>query len=144
MTGPHLTGYTSVFGLPLSPADRISATVAATAGGVASNVYDIAHFQRSLVTGQLLPAGLLKQMETPVPVSVSGSFGYGLGLMSIDTGCGRFVGHQGGIPGYETWALTSLDGRRQLVLEVNTDTASRPATATYNALLAAVVWAACG
>jgi hypothetical protein len=46
---------------------------------------------------------------------------YGTGVVRLDDHfpCGAFIGHGGGIPGYESVAYGSLDGRRQFALVVN-------------------------
>jgi hypothetical protein len=57
-------------------------------------------------------------MTTPVPTGQPG-FGYSLGLIVIDTPLGRLVGHDGAIPGFYNYVLSTVDGRRQLGIMVN-------------------------
>jgi D-alanyl-D-alanine carboxypeptidase len=52
-------------------------------------------------------------------VATGSGFRYGLGLVSIELPCGTFWGHEGGLPGYENWALSSSDGEDQVVMMVN-------------------------
>src|SRR5690606_36609822 len=75
----------------------------------------------TLMGGKLLPPALMEEMRRAVPVSASQSPGqsYGLGLARLDLGpeCGGSVwGHTGGIPGYHTFAFSTPDGSRRLVM----------------------------
>jgi D-alanyl-D-alanine carboxypeptidase len=86
-------------------------------GNMVSTVDDVARFHRALLRGRLLPPGLLRAMQTTV--DTGSGFRYGLGLVSIELPCGTFWGHEGGLPGYENWALSSSDGEDQVVMMVN-------------------------
>ncbi|MFF3068642.1 hypothetical protein [Kitasatospora sp. NPDC057936] len=85
--------------------------------------------------GRLLrPAELAAMQQT---TARGGGHDYGLGLQRMDTPCGTFWGHSGGIPGYNTMMLGSADGGRQFATSLTpyelTDQAG--ATAALNALI---------
>jgi len=84
------------------------------AGAVVSNAADLARFYTALMSGQLLTPWLLNQMTTTVQVGQG--FGYGLGIYTQDTPCGPVWGHDGGIPGYVSFAYTDHSGSRSAVV----------------------------
>ena len=57
-------------------------------------------------------------MRTTVNMGETGQ-DYGLGLVRLESPCGRIEGHDGSIPGYRSFALTTADGRRQAALVAN-------------------------
>jgi D-alanyl-D-alanine carboxypeptidase len=100
-----------------SPVDvtGVSPSIAWAAGGIVSTAGDLARFYSALLTGQLLPERLLRQMLTTAGV------GYGLGIYPVQTACGTVWGHTGDFPGYNSYAFTARDGTRQAVILVNAD-----------------------
>ena len=83
-----------------------------------STVADVARFYRALLQGRLLPARLLRAMQTTVETGTG--LRYGLGLAALPLPCGGTAwGHEGGLFGYENWALASNDGDQQVVMMVN-------------------------
>jgi D-alanyl-D-alanine carboxypeptidase len=124
MTGPHPKLYESFYGLIDPPRDYSVYDMSwiRTAGAVVSTMSDLDRFYRQLLTGRLLPAAELAEMETTVPMTddqgnVTGH--YGLGVRRFDWGCGTFWGHSGAVFGAETWVISSPDGRRQMALAYN-------------------------
>ncbi|MFJ8359071.1 serine hydrolase domain-containing protein [Streptomyces sp. NPDC093984] len=124
ITGPHPKLYESFYGLIDPPRDYsvYDMSWAGTAGAVVSTMADLDRFYRQLLTGRLLPAAELAEMETTVPMTddqgnVTGH--YGLGVRRFDWGCGTFWGHSGAVFGAETWVISSPDGRRQMALAYN-------------------------
>ncbi|MEV4510429.1 serine hydrolase domain-containing protein [Dactylosporangium sp. NPDC049525] len=118
IAGPHAHGY-----LPLErdggvvPVDitRYEPSIAWAAGEMLSSAADLNRFYGALVRGRLLPAPLLAQMQ-----ATTGPESYGLGLLSLTLPSGATLwGHTGGIFGYETFAMGTADGRRQLTFSVN-------------------------
>ena len=105
---PTITGdgYLDVSGWPPS--------WAWAAGAVVSNADDLARFYTALMSGRLLQPWLLKQMTTTVEVGEG--FGYGLGIYTMSTPCGEVWGHDGGIPGYVSFAYTDRRGSRSSVV----------------------------
>lgn len=133
IAGPHAHGY-----LPLErngavvPVDitRYDPSIAWAAGEMLSSAADLNRFYGALVRGRLLPAPLLAQMQT-----TTGPGNYGLGLLSATLPSGATLwGHTGGIFGYETVAMGTADGRRQLTLSVNPWGAGDPDTALFHLL----------
>jgi D-alanyl-D-alanine carboxypeptidase len=110
---PSITGagYLDVSGWPPS--------WAWAAGAVVSNADDLARFYTALMSGRLLKPWLLKQMTTTVDVGEG--FGYGLGIYTMSTPCGEIWGHDGGIPGYVSFAYTDRRGSRSSVVLLPTE-----------------------
>ncbi|MFD7830928.1 serine hydrolase domain-containing protein [Kitasatospora sp. NPDC059803] len=108
--GPHAHAYLK---LDSGPADvtALNPSMAGPSGAGISTTADLTTFIRALLGGRLLrPAELAEMQKTTAP---GGGQAYGLGLQRVDTPCGAFWGHAGGIPGYSTMMLGSLDGTRQ-------------------------------
>lgn len=91
------------------------------AGGVVSNVGDVARFFDALLSGQVVHGALLDRMLTMrretnhnLPYS-----GYGLGVGAIQTNCGPAYGATGDILGFHTYALTAKSGSRSVVIAEN-------------------------
>jgi D-alanyl-D-alanine carboxypeptidase len=107
--GPHADGYLMAGD---TPADITAwdPTAAGSAGAIISTTADLDRFLTALLGGKLLPPAELAQMQTTDPFTHS----YGLGLMAIPLPCGITVyGHEGGVPGYSSFALSTLDGSRR-------------------------------
>ncbi|MBD0747334.1 serine hydrolase [Streptomyces sp. CBMA152] len=108
---------------PTYDVTELNPSIASSAGEVISNSGDLNRFYRALLTGKLLPQRQLKEMTTTVPLgSGSADSGYGLGLMRNKLPCGTEVwGHDGGIHGSSSVALTTKDGRHSLAFNFNGD-----------------------
>ncbi|GKQ37884.1 serine hydrolase [Streptomyces sp. A012304] len=121
--GPHPKMYESFYGLIDPPRDYsvYDMSWAYTAGAIVSTTDDLNRFYRALLGGRLIGQEALDEMQRTVPVLVGlGSIDYGLGIYSLDIpGCGRFWGHDGGVFGAGTIALSSPDGKRQLAMGWN-------------------------
>ncbi|MFI6740004.1 serine hydrolase domain-containing protein [Nonomuraea sp. NPDC050451] len=120
--GPHSKAYESLFGLIDPPRDYsvYNMSWGGTAGAIVSTMDDLNRFYRALLRGELVGAAQVAEMQKTVPVLVGGaSIDYGLGIYSVDTPCGRFWGHSGGVFGMSTESLSSPDGNRQLSYGVN-------------------------
>jgi D-alanyl-D-alanine carboxypeptidase len=87
------------------------------AGAIVSSADDLRRFFALLLQGRLLPASLLREMETVGP---AGSLRYGLGMAVFATPCGDAWGHTGNVQGTVTVAWNRKDASRQIVLVVNT------------------------
>ncbi|MGP4012335.1 serine hydrolase domain-containing protein [Streptomyces sp. 4N124] len=95
---------------------------AGAAGGMISNSADLNRFYRALMQGRLLPAEQLKEMKTTVTDPDTNDIRYGLGLMDVKLSCGVHVwGHEGGIHGSSSVAVTTADGRHSLAFNFNGD-----------------------
>lgn len=137
--GPHAHGYAPPGLLEDGYVDLSSwsPSLGGAAGAMVSNPADLAKFYQQLLSGRLLPSGLLKEMTTTV--NPQAGFGYGLGIYTTDTPCGTVWGHDGGIPGYVSIAYHDADGDRSAVLLLST----QPDAAIAEAFGAAVMAGVC-
>ncbi|MCX4545727.1 serine hydrolase domain-containing protein [Streptomyces sp. NPDC012746] len=122
--GAHARMYESFYGIIDPPRDYsvYNMTWAGTAGALVSTPQDLNAFYRALLGGDLLPRRQLEQMRATVDVKDDKGavvMRYGLGIYSIDTPCGTAWGHDGGVWGAGTWALSSPDGSRQFAVGYN-------------------------
>jgi D-alanyl-D-alanine carboxypeptidase len=122
VTDPYIHGHRSpshqgvITGPPVDT-DLEAASWTWAAGAIVSSADDLRRFFALLLGGQLLPARLLRAMETVAP---AGSLQYGLGLAVFATPCGEAWGHTGNVQGTVTVAWNRKDALRQIVLVVNT------------------------
>ncbi|MFF4750034.1 serine hydrolase domain-containing protein [Streptomyces sp. NPDC002514] len=101
---------------------RLNPSIASSAGEMISDSADLIRFYRALLGGRLLPARQLKEMKTTVTAEGIPNTGYGLGLMDRTLSCGVHVwGHDGGIHGSSSSAVTTADGRHALAVNFNGD-----------------------
>ncbi|WP_183154308.1 serine hydrolase [Streptomyces shenzhenensis] len=101
---------------------RLNPSIASAAGEMISDSADLTRFYRALLRGDLLPARQLKEMKTTVEIDGVPNAGYGLGLMDRTLSCGVHVwGHDGGIHGSGSSAVTTADGRHALAVNFNGD-----------------------
>jgi D-alanyl-D-alanine carboxypeptidase len=91
------------------------------AGGVVSNIGDVARFYDALLSGQVVHGALLDKMLTMRPETNHNLpyTGYGLGVGTIQTRCGPTYGATGDIPGFHTYALATRNGARSVVVAEN-------------------------
>lgn len=128
--GPHPRGYEHLpeeGGPVLADVTDFNMTAAGAGGALVSTLFDENRFFSALLGGRLLPAAQLAQMRTTVAVDpdrIWPGARYGLGLISTPLDCGgRYWGHGGTTPGFETNGGVGPDGRRvQLVLNQTIDT----------------------
>jgi D-alanyl-D-alanine carboxypeptidase len=84
-----------------------------------STATDLQRFHRALFTGKLLPPALVRRMHENVPATNNPAWPR-LGLEEMHTTCGVTLwGHTGAIPGYQTYAFATLDGKRGIVVSAN-------------------------
>lgn len=120
--GPDFVhAYLSLGGSPLfDVAPLISPSIGWSAGGMVSNARDVTAFYRALLTGKLLPAAQLTELETPSRTSGT----YGLGIDNTVLSCGRAFGHRGDFSNaWRNEVLATKNGKRQAVVMVNVDDA---------------------
>jgi D-alanyl-D-alanine carboxypeptidase len=111
-------GYVSFNGSPLIDVTAaLSPSYAWAAGAIVSNVRDVTTFYRALLTGKLLPAAQLKEME--VPATNAGT--YGLGIDSTYTQCGRAFWHRGDFTAWRNEVIATANGKREAIVMVNVD-----------------------
>ncbi|MCT4351987.1 beta-lactamase family protein [Streptomyces sp. Je 1-79] len=125
--GPHARMYESFFGLIDPPRDYsvVDMSWAGTAGALVSTTSDLNDFYRKLLGGRLLGAAQLREMKTTVPAyetapGEEAKMRYGLGIYTLEMPSGGWYwGHDGGVFGAGTWALSTEDGRRQVAIGYN-------------------------
>ncbi|WP_055490031.1 serine hydrolase [Streptomyces sp. TP-A0356] len=107
---------------PAYDVTTLNPSLASSAGEMISDSADLTRFYSALLTGRLLPPEQLKEMKTTVTVHGIPNAGYGLGLIDRTLSCGVHVwGHDGGIHGSTSLAVTTADGRHSLALNFNGD-----------------------
>ncbi|MER7678501.1 serine hydrolase domain-containing protein [Streptomyces sp. NPDC096934] len=119
--GTHADGYLRPDepGAALVDSTAQTASWAQSAGAIISSTRDLNTFFSALMSGRLMSATRLAQMQRWT--FVNATQGYGLGLRRRDLSCGVSVyGHTGTVQGYYTYAFTSKDGRRSVTALANT------------------------
>ncbi|MFF4830513.1 serine hydrolase domain-containing protein [Streptomyces sp. NPDC001315] len=107
---------------PTYDVTRLNPSIAFSAGEMISDSADLNRFYRALLRGNLLPPKQLKEMKTTVKAEALRNVDYGLGLMDRELSCGVHVwGHDGGIHGSVSSAVTTADGRHSLAVNFNGD-----------------------
>ncbi|AOR37363.1 peptidase [Streptomyces fodineus] len=108
---------------PVYDVTALNPSIASSAGEMISDSADLDRFYGALLGGRLLPPRQLKEMKTTVEMKDSAyPGGYGLGIMETPLSCGvRVWGHDGGIHGSTSTAVTTQDGRRSLAFNSNGD-----------------------
>ncbi len=94
------------------------------AGAIVSNAEDLSRFYSALLSGELLSRESLATMKQTAGAEPGAAAG--LGIFGVDTPCGRFWGHDGGILDYATLVSASEDGDRVAVLSVRDGAPSGP------------------
>ncbi len=128
ISGPHSKAYYPLYGLADPPGEYsvYNMSWGFTAGETISTMEDLNAFYRALLGGHLLPARELAEMKHTVPMADAAGHhtgDYGLGIFTVELpGCGRVWGHDGGVFGMETMALSSEDGRHQIAYGMNETT----------------------
>ncbi|MEV0647568.1 serine hydrolase domain-containing protein [Phytomonospora sp. NPDC050363] len=87
-----------------------------TGGDMISTTRDLHVFISALQRGELLPAELLTEMNTP-----EAKVGYGLGVFVQDApdGGGKIITHNGGISGHAGLMYSTPDGRKTMTASLN-------------------------
>ena len=84
--------------------------------------FDLTHFYRLLIAGNIVSRSSLAQMQRTVPVITfeGKKIEYGLGLHKVEIpGHGTFCGHDGTVWGAGAISMTRADGKRQMSVAVN-------------------------
>ncbi|GAB3449519.1 serine hydrolase domain-containing protein [Actinophytocola sediminis] len=121
LAGPHASGYYRIDPAPRFELTELNPSFAWAAYGVVSTATDIQRFYHALFTGKLLPPALVQRMHEDAPATNNPAWPrYGLGIEEMHTTCGVTLwGHTGAIPGYQTYAFATLDGKREIVVSAN-------------------------
>ncbi|MEV0333362.1 serine hydrolase domain-containing protein [Nocardia sp. NPDC050717] len=110
LRGPHTRGYHQIDGGPVDFTD-FDPSWAATAGDMVATATDLNRFFIALLSGELLPAAQLAEMQRTVPFDRMPGAGYGLALVQRTTSCGAQVwGHGGSIVGFATRNAVTAEG----------------------------------
>ncbi|OAH16257.1 serine hydrolase domain-containing protein [Streptomyces jeddahensis] len=119
LPSPHGRSYTAA-GTDVTALDP---RVAGAAGELVSTLADLGRFYAALLGGRLLPPAELREM-----LNTRATHGrYGMGLYPVRLPCGTTVwGHNGRIAGSYVRTAATRDGRRVLILRVNTDGIADP------------------
>lgn len=120
ISGRHAHGYSRVGARRRFDISVLNQSWAWAAGAIVSTADDLARFYRALLAGRLLRRGLLGEMKTTVPTP-SPVQRYGLGLIRTRLPCGVFWGHGGETLGYQSFADSRADGKRQVMIALNAD-----------------------
>ncbi|HTV17532.1 MAG TPA: serine hydrolase domain-containing protein [Polyangiaceae bacterium] len=120
LEAPFARGY--MLGVGDEPLDvtGISASSVFGNGNLVGTALDMATLYGALVRGDVVSEAQLPDMFRHDP-NVPDTH-YGMGVWRFDGDfqpCGSFVGHDGGAPGYDVTAFSSLDGSRQYAVLAN-------------------------
>ena len=127
---PFTRGYSNLFDVDGLPAEGALIDVTEynpsalwAMGNMVSTTGDLRTFYGALLGGRFLPAALTALMKETRPNQTEEwpeGIGMGLGIWSWDLPCGRRIyGHEGEVPGSNTWAFATADGRRAVVMQHN-------------------------
>ncbi len=113
---PHAHGYAQ----PVSPpvdVTRLNPSWGWAAGEMVSTTADLDRFISALLQGKLLAPAQMAELTKSLPFTS----GYGMGIAEITLPCGVTVfGHDGGIPGYGSMAVSTKDTKTRLELSITT------------------------
>ena len=113
--GNHLKGYNLENSTPVEIV--VDPSFGWAAGGMISTLDDMKKWLDSLAAGSLIsPKMYAEQRSALVTDPESTGLQYGFGLMVIRT---RFIGHTGVIPGYNSGAFISSDGKKAVIVVFN-------------------------
>lgn len=113
-------GYVELPGSPLiDVSPGLNPSWGWAAGAIVSNARDVAAFYRGLMTGKLLAAAQLDEMESPTATSGT----YGLGIANASLACGHAFTHDGDFLGWRNIVYSTANGGRQAVVMVNVNDA---------------------
>ncbi|MEV7027435.1 serine hydrolase domain-containing protein [Kitasatospora sp. NPDC093558] len=140
---PHPEGYyRDAPGAPLRDITEIDPSWGWAAGQMISTNSDLNRFFSELLHGGLLQPAQLAEMEKTVPAESFGpGAGYGLGLVSkpLPCGGGRYWGHGGCFPGYETRGGVTEDGSAAADIAVTTQPSDRDTMKHVESLVASAL-----
>ncbi|MFF7738712.1 serine hydrolase [Streptomyces sp. NPDC007984] len=110
---------------PTYDVTELNPRLAYGSGQMVSSSADLTRFYSALLGGRLLPPEQLKEMKTTVASGAGRR--YGLGLADRELSCGVHVwGHDGGITGSRSSAVTTENGRHALAVNFNGDWSGPP------------------
>ncbi len=127
--GPDATEDDPKYGEPID-ATRLNPSWGGAAGAIISTTGDANRFLQALLGGKVLRPAQLAEMRRTVPTNDEFRANwpgarYGLGIMWVPNTCGGSWSHGGDIHGYRTRNGVTGDGRRSVVVSLNTDSFQR-------------------
>lgn len=129
--GRHGRAYSTLYSPredpPVYDVTALDPSLAGASGEMISTTGDLIVFFRALLSGRVLPPRQLAEMTETVPTGEAAPADrYGLGLRAQRLSCGTTVwGHDGGIHGSGSTAVTTPDGVHTAAFNVNGDWALR-------------------
>lgn len=125
--GRHGRAYSTLYSPredpPVYDVTALDPSLAGASGEMISTTGDLIVFFRALLSGRVLPPRQLAEMTETVPTGEAAPADrYGLGLRAQRLSCGTTVwGHDGGIHGSGSTAVTTPDGVHTAAFNVNGD-----------------------
>lgn len=131
MPSPSTHGYTLLFDEHLAPEPGTMTDVTNynpsalwAMGNMISTTNDLNTYMKALIGGQLLPSWLTAEMKETVPFHMpfwpNNKIEMGLGIWGWKLPCGGMVyGHEGEVPGSNTFAFVNEDGTRAVSMNHN-------------------------
>jgi len=125
---PSAHGYLVGLGEPIDTTS-FSGSAVYGCGNLVSTPLDVARFYGALAKGEVVSRAQLPGMFAQSPGIDTQ---YGMGVFHFDhsprfLSCGDFIGHDGGIPGYDSTGYSSIDGKRQFSVVVTSFTVEEKA-----------------
>lgn len=118
----------------------INPSLAWASGGMVSTAADLNTFIRSYAAGAQISPALRTAQQRWVPGAGGppgpGVNSSGLALYRYETSCGTWLGHTGNMPGYTLFAAADADGKRSVVVAVNTQINAKAQPQLFEHLLA--------
>lgn len=128
ISGGHLKGY-NVDDKGVTSEIVVNPSWGWAAGGIISSAADMKKWLDALAGHSLIsPAMFAEQMKRVQDPESGGTMEYGFGVMCV---WGQFIGHTGVIPGYNSAAFISLDGKKAVVTVFNNEEGFHAATAAF-------------
>ncbi|NKI42555.1 serine hydrolase domain-containing protein [Streptomyces physcomitrii] len=127
LPGPHARAYSKLSNDPDATktydVTALNPSLAGAAGDMVSDSADLNRFYSALLGGKLLPKKQLAEMKDTVSTGDEHpGYRYGLALIEQKLSCGvTLYGHDGGIHGSTSDAVTTADGKHALALNFNGD-----------------------
>jgi D-alanyl-D-alanine carboxypeptidase len=124
MPEPYMHGYDVEAGAPpFDTSEVINPALAWASGGIVSTMTDLDRFFRAYVGGDLF-GGKARRAQSNFVIGSSQPPGPGrnratLGLFRYVSRCGTLYGHTGSFPGYRMFAASTKNGKRSIVMAVN-------------------------
>ncbi len=139
LSEPYVHGYDVEPGkAPEDVSMLLNPGLAWASGGMLSTPRQLNTFMRAYASGKLSNAATRRQQLQFVPGSSGppgpGTNSAGLAIYRYATSCGTVYGHTGNFPGYTTFAASTLNGSRSVVVIINEQVNDKPVTPLFTAL----------